>query len=56
MTKSERRKLHLCINTLTRQEVAEIIKEKRPRATGKKLDELAKAALAEAHRIVSPRK
>jgi hypothetical protein len=55
MTKAERAKLHSSINALTREEVADILKREHPRATGKRLNELAKAAIAEAHRIVSPR-
>ena len=55
MNKTERRKIHRAINHLTHDEIAEIVKKAHPRARGARLDELAKAAIAEAHRLVSPR-
>lgn len=55
-SKQTRRDLHAAINALTRDEVAEIVKDQFPRARGKRIDELAREAIAEAHRIVSPRK
>jgi hypothetical protein len=56
VTKQKRAKLHAAINALTRKEVAEIIKKAHPRVNGVRLDQLAKEAIAQAHRIVSPRK
>lgn len=55
-SKQSRRDLHAAINALTREEVAEIVKEQFPRAREKRIDELAKAMIGEAHRLVSPRK
>lgn len=55
MTKSQRRELHAAINALTHDEVAAIVKKEFPRANGHRIDELAKRAIAEAHRIVSSR-
>lgn len=55
MRKKARRTLHAAINALTHDEVAEIVKKAHPRARGARLDELAKHAIARAHRIVSPR-
>lgn len=56
-TKKTRRKLHASINELSRDEVAEIIRQAHPGVTSSaKIDELAKAAIAEAHRLVSPQK
>lgn len=55
-TKKTRRDLHAAINALTRDEVAEIVRQHYPRAKGEQLDRIAKAAIAEAHRLVSPRK
>lgn len=53
ITKQSRRDLHAAINELTHDEVAAIVRQQYPRI---KLDEVAKAAIAGAHRIVSPRK
>ena len=56
MNKTERRKIHRAINDLTHEEVAEIVKKAHPRVKKEaRMDELAKAAIAAAHRIVSPR-
>jgi hypothetical protein len=55
MRKKTRRDLHSAINSLTRSEVAAIIKRQHPRAKGERINELAKEAIAEAHRLVSPR-
>jgi hypothetical protein len=55
MNKTERRKIHRAINDLTHDEVAEIVRKAHPRAKGARIDELAKAAIAEAHKLVSPR-
>jgi hypothetical protein len=55
-TKKTRRKFHAAINALSRDEVAEIIKQAHPGVkSSAKIDELAKAVIEEAHRIVSPR-
>jgi len=56
MSKVQRRKLHAAINNLTAGEVASIVRQEFPRAKGTRLDALAKAAIANAHRQVSPRK
>jgi hypothetical protein len=56
MTKAQRAKLHLSINDISPQDVAGIVKQSFPRAKGGKVDELAKRVIANAHRIVSPRK
>jgi hypothetical protein len=56
MKKKERRALHAAINALSHDEVAEIVKKAHPRAKRSRIDELAKAAIAAAHRIVTPRK
>ena len=55
MNKRQRRALHSAINDLSPQDVAAIIKQQYPRAKGTKIDELAKAVIADAHRKVSPR-
>jgi hypothetical protein len=55
-TQSQRRKLHAAINALRREKLAAIVRQEFPRAKGTKLDQLAKAAIANAHRQVSPRK
>jgi histone H3/H4 len=54
-TKQTRRDLHEAINALSRAEVAEIVKKEFPRAGRKRVDELAKEMVGEAHRLVSPR-
>lgn len=54
--KQARRELHSSINALTREEVAQIIRRVHPRAKSTRIDELAKKAVGEAHRLVSPRK
>jgi len=56
MTKAQRRKLHAAINSLGYQRVADIVKKQFPRAKGPKVNVLAKAAISDAHRQVSPRK
>jgi hypothetical protein len=56
MTKAQRAKLHRSINGISPQDVAGIVKQSFPRSKGAKLDQLAKALIANAHRIVSPRK
>ena len=55
MNKAERRKTHRAINALSHEEVADIVKKTFPRLKGSRIDELAKAAIATAHRQVSPR-
>lgn len=54
-SKQRRAELHASINALTRQEVAQIIRRVHPRAKATRIDELARAAVAQAHRLVSPR-
>ena len=56
MNKAQRGKLHRAINGLTGNQVAGIVQEEFPRAKGGKIDALAKRVIANAHRIVSPRK
>ncbi|MGA8441901.1 MAG: hypothetical protein WB762_03655 [Candidatus Sulfotelmatobacter sp.] len=56
MTKAGRRKLHQAINSLGNDQVAAIVRQNFPRAKGARVDELAKRAVAGAHRMVSPRK
>ena len=51
-----RRQLHASINALTHDEIAEIIRRVHPRAKATRIDELARAAVAQAHRLVSPKK
>jgi len=53
---AQRLKLHAAINDLSPETVAAIIKQFFPRAKGTKIDQLANAAIASAHRQVSPRK
>jgi hypothetical protein len=48
--------MHAAINELTGNQVAAIVRQEFPRAKGGKIDQLAKAVIANAHRIVSPRK
>jgi hypothetical protein len=55
MNKAERRKTHQAINSLTSDQVAAIVKQTFPRVKRARIDELAKAVLANAHRQVSPR-
>jgi hypothetical protein len=55
MTKAQRRTLHGAINNISAQDVAAIVKQSFPRAKGGKIDQLAKAVIAKAHRQVSPR-
>ena len=56
MNKAQRGKLHRAINGLTGNQVAGIVQKEFPRAKGGKIDALAKRVIANAHRIVSPRK
>lgn len=56
MNKTGRRKLHLAINSLGSDELAAIVRQNFPRAKGKRIDQLAKAVISNAHRQVSPRK
>jgi hypothetical protein len=56
MSKATRAKLHHAINALTGTQVASIVRKEFPKAKGGKIDQLAKAVIANAHRIVSPRK
>ena len=56
MSRAQRRKLHYGINRLTADGVAAIVRQQFPRAKNAKMDELAKAVIANAHRQVSPRK
>lgn len=53
---SKKTRLHAAINKLTPEEVAAIVKQAHPRVKGKRVDELAREAIAAAHRLVSPRK
>jgi ribosomal protein L11 len=55
MNKTERRKTHQAINSLTSEQVAAIVKQNFPRVKRSRIDELAKAVIANAHRQVSPR-
>ena len=55
MNKAQRARLHRSINGLSPQDVAGIVKKTFPRSKGAKLDQLAKAVIANAHRQVSPR-
>jgi hypothetical protein len=55
MTKTQRAKLHLSINDLSLHDVVGIVKQSFPRAKGGKIDQLARAVIAKAHRQVSPR-
>ena len=55
MTKAQRRKVHRAINELTGDEVAAIVQQEFPRAKIGKIDALARAVIAKAHRQVSPR-
>jgi hypothetical protein len=55
MSKEERRKTHQAINRLTSDQVAAIVKQNFPRVKRSRIDELAKAVIANAHRQVSPR-
>jgi hypothetical protein len=55
MTKKRRRDLHAAINDLSHAEVAAIVREQHPRIKGERIDELARAAIAQAHKLVSPR-
>ncbi|MGA9509532.1 MAG: hypothetical protein WBV55_13020 [Candidatus Sulfotelmatobacter sp.] len=54
--KSGRRKLHAAVNDLSSETVAAIVRQNFPRAKGKRIDQLAKAVISNAHRQVSPRK
>jgi hypothetical protein len=56
MTKAQRRKLHAAINSLGHQQVANIVRKEFPKAKGLRIDSMAKAVVANAHRQVSPRK
>ena len=56
MTKAQRKALHVAINDLSHQDLATIVQKYFPRAKGPKVDQLAKAVIATAHRKVSPRK
>ena len=53
--KQKRAELHASINALTREEVAQIIRRVHPRTKATRIDELARKAVGEAHRLVSPR-
>jgi len=55
MNKAQRGKLHRSINGISPQDVAGIVKQSFPRAKGGRIDALAKAVVAKAHRQVSPR-
>ena len=55
MKKRTRRALHAAINDLSHAEVEAIVRKEHPRAKGEKIDELAKQAIGQAHRLVSPR-
>lgn len=55
MNKAQRGRLHLAINGLTGTQVAAIVQKEFPRAKGGKIDALARAVIAKAHRQVSPR-
>jgi hypothetical protein len=55
MTKAARKKLHAAINGLTADQVARIVQKFFPQVRGRKIDVLAKAVIADAHRKVSPR-
>jgi len=55
VNKAQRGKLRRAINGLTGNQVAGIVQKEFPRAKGGKIDQLAKAVIAKAHRQVSPR-
>jgi hypothetical protein len=55
VNKFQRRKLHGAINDISPQEVAGIVRQSFPRAKGGRIDALAKAVVAKAHRQVAPR-
>jgi hypothetical protein len=55
MTKSQRRKIHEHINAISREDLADLVRQNFPRARGKRIDELAKQILNATHRQVSPR-
>lgn len=55
MNKTQRAKLHRSINGLSPQDLAGIVKQSFPKAKGGRIDQLAKAVIAKAHRQVSPR-
>jgi hypothetical protein len=55
MSKAERGKTHQAINRLTSEQVATIVKQNFSRVKRSRIDELAKAVIANAHRQVSPR-
>jgi hypothetical protein len=54
-TKQKRRKLHAAINSLEPETVASIVRKVFPRTLDARVDQLAKAVIANAHRHVSPR-
>jgi len=54
--KQARRELHSAINALSCEEVEQIIRRVHPRAKSTLVDDLARKAVAEAHRLVSPKK
>ena len=55
MNKATRKKLHSAINELSHDDVAGIVQQVFPQARGRKIDQLAKAVIGDAHRKVSPR-
>jgi hypothetical protein len=54
MNKKQRRTLHAGINKLSADEVAAIVRKQFPGVRGPRVDQLAKAVVADAHRKVSP--
>jgi hypothetical protein len=53
--KARRRQLHAGINGLSSEQVAGIVRQEFPGARGERLNSLARAVVAKAHRQVSPR-
>lgn len=56
MNKEQRRKMHEAINNLSHEEVRSIVRTAYPKATGEKMDELAKKIVSLAHEKISPSK
>ena len=54
-TKKKRRKLHVAINSLEPDTVASIVRKVFPRTQNTRVDQIARAVIANAHRQVSPR-
>jgi hypothetical protein len=55
VNRAQREKLHRAINGLSGNQIAAIVQKEFPRAKTGKIDALARAVIAKAHRQVSPR-